>query len=119
MAQQGQMIQQLTAAVHQMSAKLEQQQILSASKERIALINAKAGILEAALKAKSAEALAVFNADIAHIDRQLGLMPIPDPALGLEAGGQPHQPQGAPGAWGAPQVAPAPPPGVAAQPSQV
>jgi portal protein len=112
MAQQGLMIQKLTAAVHAMSAKLETQQVLSASKERIALINAKAGIYEAALKAKSAEALAAFQADLDHIDRQLSL--IPDPALGQEADGsaaqpgqQQQEPQGpAPGA--APQVAAAP-----------
>jgi portal protein len=117
MAAQGQMIQQLTAAVHAMSAKLEQQQVQAASRERIALINAKAGILEAALKAKSAEALAVFQADLDHIDRQLGLMPIPDPALGLEAGqnaGAPPPGGGAanpPPASGtpAPQAAPAQP----------
>lgn len=85
LANQDQMIQKLTQAVHTMSAKLEAQQVQSASRERIALINAKAGILEAALKAKSAEALAIFNADIEQIDRQIAM--IPDPAQGQEAAG--------------------------------
>ena len=116
LAQQGDMIQKLTAAVHAMSAKLEAQQIMSASKERIALINAKAGILEAALKAQSTEALAAFQADLDHIDRQLSL--IPDPALGQEADGSGAQPgqqqQPEPQASAAPQASSAQP----AQPQQ-
>ena len=87
MANQDQMIKQLTATVHAISAKLEAQQLQSASKERVALINAKAGIVEAALKAKSAEAMLIFEKDLEQIDRQIAL--IPDPALGQEAGGGP------------------------------
>jgi hypothetical protein len=71
------LIQQLTQTVHQLvdekMAKLPE----LASRERIALINAKAGIIEASLKAQSAEALAAFQADLAQIDRQLALMPDP------------------------------------------
>ena len=105
---QDQMLQRLTAAVHQMSAALETKQIESASKERIALINAKAGILEAALKAKSAEALAAFQADLDHIDRTLAL--IPDPAMGQEASPSAPAAPAAPGpAAPAPAQTPAPP----------
>jgi hypothetical protein len=111
LANQDQMIKQLTTAVHAMSAKLEAQQIQSASRERIALINARAGILEAALKASSTEALAIFNADLAQIDRQIAL--IPDPALGQEADapatGQTAPAPATPAAPGPPTIAAAPP----------
>jgi hypothetical protein len=107
MAQQDQMIQKLMTAVHRMSAQLEAQQVQSASKERIALINARAGILEAALKAKSQEAMLIFEKDLEQIDRQIAL--IPDPALGEEAGD--------PNAGGAASSGPAAPAPVQQQPT--
>ncbi len=104
MAQQGQLIQQMTSTIHQLSAKLEAQQVKAASDERIALIRARAGVMEAALKAKSAEAQMLFQADLDHIDRQLSLLP--DPAMGQEAGAaQPSAPAPSP----APSPAPAAP----------
>jgi Phage P22-like portal protein len=86
------MIQQLTAALNKLSQKMEAKLPEIASRERIALLNAKAGIIEAALKAQSQEAIAAFEQDIAQIDRQLALMPDP----GMETGSQnadPQQPQ--------------------------
>ncbi len=83
--------QQLTAAVHALSAQLETQQVQAASRERIALIQAKAMIEAAALKAKSAEGIVAFKADLEQIDRQLEQ--IPDPAMDQEAGAQQGQQQ--------------------------
>lgn len=84
LAQAQQMIQQLSATVHklvdQKMAKLPE----LASRERIALVQAKAGIIEAALKAQSQEAIVAFQADLEQIDRQLALMP--DPGLETQAG---------------------------------
>jgi hypothetical protein len=109
--QQSVMIQQLTAQVHKLvdekMAKLPE----LAMRERVALINAKAGIVEAALKANSVEALAAFKADLEQIDRALALMPDP----GMQAvdsgaqeapgggGGQPSAPA-APASSGSPQA---------------
>ena len=73
------MIQQLTQAMNAMSQKMEAKLPEIASRERIALINAKAGIIEAALKAQSQEAQTAFQADLEQIDRQLEAMP--DPAM--------------------------------------
>jgi|SRR5579884_71461 len=78
-----QMIQQLTGALNQLAGRLEAKLPELAMKERIALINAKAGILEAALKAKSQEAMLAFEKDIEQIDRILSLMP--DPGAESEA----------------------------------
>jgi hypothetical protein len=94
------MIQQLTAAVN----KLTEQKVAKlpelAMQERVALIRAKAGIMEAALKAKSQEAMLIFEKDLEQIDRQLALMPDPG-AQTVEGGGdgptQPSQPSGGPG----------------------
>jgi Phage P22-like portal protein len=83
-AQMGQMLTQMTTTIHALSAKLETQQVKAASDERRELIRAAAGIEEAALKAKSTEGLAAFQADQDHIDRMLSL--IPDPAMDAEAG---------------------------------
>ena len=97
LAQQSQMIAQLTQALHAMAAKVEGKTAELASRERIALIQAKAGLIEAMLKVQSAEGLALFQADIAQIDRQLAL--IPDPALPAPSGTpapQPAQPQSQP-----------------------
>lgn len=92
LAQQSQVIDQMTTAIHKLSAQLETQQVQAASKERIALIQAKALIEAAALKAKSTEALSIFQSELDHIDRKIAM--IPDPALGQEADGpQPGQPQ--------------------------
>jgi Phage P22-like portal protein len=111
LAQAHMMIQQLTAAVN----KLTEQKIAKlpelAMQERVALIRAKAGIFEAALKAKSTEALAIFHADIEQIDRQLSLMPDPG-AQTVDQGGSggaaqpsqvPGQPQSPAGQPPAPQ----------------
>jgi hypothetical protein len=102
--QQQTMIAQLSQALHKVMDEQDAKLPELATKERIALIQAKAGIFEAGIKAQSAEALAMFNADLAHIDRQLAL--IPDPAMETAD-------QGAPGATPAapPGGAPAPPPG--------
>jgi hypothetical protein len=105
LAQQAQMISQLSQALHQMAAKVEGKTAELASRERIVLIQTKASLIEALLKVQSQEAMAMFSADIAQIDRQLAM--IPDPALGDQAGGAP-----APGA-----AAPAPRP--QPQPQQV
>jgi hypothetical protein len=90
-----QMIEQLTAAVHKLSAQAEGKQIEAASRERIALINARAGIVEAILKTQSAEAMRAFELEVEQIDRQLALIPDPaiDPATGQpQAAPQPQQP---------------------------
>jgi methionyl-tRNA synthetase len=111
LAQQSQMLQQMTAVVHQLSAKLEGQQVQAASRERIALIQAKAGIIEASMKTQSEEAMRAFEADLEQIDRQLAL--IPDPAMGQEAGGAAAKPGSSKASdVGSPQM---PPP---AQPQQ-
>lgn len=91
LAQQGQMIQQLTAVVHKLSAEKEGKTAELASKERIALMNNRAGLVEALIKAGSAEAMMAFQADIANIDRQLAM--IPDPAIGHESDMQASQQQ--------------------------
>jgi len=118
MAEQGKMVQALTASVHQLSAKLEAQAVQAASKERIAALNAEAMLTAAALKAKTADSQFVFDKETEHIDRMLGVaQPIIDPAQGLEAGppqaGDPAQAQPA-----APQPppSPAPPQAAPAQP---
>lgn len=77
LAQAHVMIQQLTAAVNKLSEEKIAKMPELATKERIALLQAKAQIFAAALKAKSTEALALFHADIEQIDRQLALMPDP------------------------------------------
>jgi hypothetical protein len=89
LAQAQGLIQQLTAQLNAMSQKLQAKLPEIASRERIALINAKAGIIESALKAQSSEALAAFEADLAQIDRQLGMMP--DPGMETATGGAPQQ----------------------------
>lgn len=113
------MIQKLGAALTQLSQKLEAKLPELATRERIALMNARAGIIEAAFKAGSAEALAMFNADLDHIDRQLALMP--DPAMqttGGDPGAAPPAPAGppAPQPAGPPQLHIVPQPGGGAPP---
>lgn len=102
------LVQQLSQTVHSLLDEKQAKLSELASKERIAALNNKAGMIEALIKAQSAEAIAAFNSDIAQIDRMLAL--IPDPALAAT-----------PGAPGAPTsaaatnpAAPAPPPGLAA-----
>jgi hypothetical protein len=101
LAQAQQMIQQLSQTVHklvdQKMAKLPE----LASRERIALIQAKAGIIEAAMKAQSQEAIVAFQADLEQIDRQLALLP--DPGMETQNGGGTGTPQPA-----APQMQPQP-----------
>jgi hypothetical protein len=99
LAQAHVMISQLTAAVN----KLTEQKIAKlpelAMKERVALIMAKAGIMEAALKAKSQEAMLIFEKDLEQIDRQLGLLPDPGMQTVDESGtgGSAQQPSAGPG----------------------
>lgn len=102
------MIQQLTQALNAMTQKLQAKLPELATRERIALISAKAGVIEAALKAKSTEAIAAFNADIAQIDRMLSLMP--DPGLETTSDGAPQQQQPTQPSGGAPAPAPQPQP---------
>jgi hypothetical protein len=89
--QASQMIQQLTGAVHQLSQKLEAKLPELETRRWIALVQAKAGVIGAALKAKSGEAIAAFDADLAQIDRMLAL--VPDPAAGQDADLQQSQQQ--------------------------
>jgi hypothetical protein len=103
LAKQNAMIAQMTQALHAMSQKMEAKTAELASRERIALMNNRAGIAEALITAKSAEAKMVFQADLDQIDRQLAL--IPDPALAA-----PDAPDGSAAAPGASATSGAPAP---------
>ena len=61
MAQQGQMIQQLTQALQQSNSIIASKRLELEAKERIAIIQAQAGILEAALKTGSQESIALLG----------------------------------------------------------
>ena len=76
------MVQQLTAALQKQTMKLEAKLPELAMKERVALIQARAGTVEALIKASSAEAIRAFELELEQIDRQLALLPDP----GLETG---------------------------------
>jgi hypothetical protein len=103
------MIQQLSQALTQVTQKLEAKLPELATRERIALINAKAGIIEAAMRAKSSEAIASFQADIDQIDRILALMPDPGAEAGQPTGSSGPSPQGpASGAAAPPPAQPQP-----------
>lgn len=106
LAHASQLIQQLSATVHHLMDEKESKIMDLQSKERIAALHDKAGLIEALIKAQSTEAITAFNNDIAHIDRMLAL--IPDPAL-AGAGG-------APGASAAPGAAASSPAGPATSP---
>jgi hypothetical protein len=112
--QQSLMISKLSDIVHKLMDEKQAKLPELAMKERVALIQARAGIIEAFVKAQSSEALALFQADLEHIDRQLAL--IPDPGAETVAGGAPApaglpgpQPAGAPGLQIVPQPGGAPP----------
>ncbi|HZQ53318.1 MAG TPA: portal protein [Bryobacteraceae bacterium] len=99
LAQAQQMIQQLSQTVHKLVDQKQAKLPELASRERIALIQAKAGIIEAALKAQSQEAIVAFQADLEQIDRQLALLP--DPGMETQNGDGAGAPQPA-----TPQVQP-------------
>jgi hypothetical protein len=87
------LVQQLSQTVHSLLDEKQAKLSELASKERIAALNNKAGMIEALIKAQSTEAIAAFNADIEQIDRMLAM--IPDPALAASPGAPPSAPSGA------------------------
>lgn len=74
LSQQGQMIEQLTATVHQLAAKLEAKSAEGATRVEVALINARASVVEALIRAQSQEAQTAFQSELDQIDRQLAIV---------------------------------------------
>jgi Phage P22-like portal protein len=89
------MIQKLSGALNSLSMKLEAKLPELATKEIIALRNNQAGILEAALKAKSEEAMMIFQSRLDQIDRIVSLLPDPGAEVSPPGPQQPQQPQAA------------------------
>lgn len=79
--QAGQMIEQLTAKLNEMTDELERKKIELESKERIELMKIQAGLVKADMDAGSREAMALLTAEMQAIRERLGMLRINEPVV--------------------------------------
>lgn len=119
LAQAHGLITKLSAAVQQLSQKLEAKLPELASKERIAAGNNRADIIAALVKTQSAEAMNLLDVELAQIDRMLATIPDPGAQTTTGADGQasPAAAPAGPQPVGQPGIHIVPNPGAGAPPA--
>lgn len=98
MAQGEQMIQRLTQELQSLTQERDQKRMELESKERVAIIQAQAGVLEALIKKEGDASLAVFQAEMDRLNNRWGILegnqPIGDPPMAAGPSGQPASASG-------------------------
>ena len=79
--QAGQMIEQLTARLNEMTSEMEGKKLELESKERIELMKIQAGLVKADMDAGSREAMALLSAEMRAIRERLGMLRIDEPVV--------------------------------------